>query len=237
MEKPCEIGQNDNEKGVKGEEKVAKEELFISISDAVVEMEDEEVTDLCQQAIDQGIDAELVIREGLIKGMDRVSHLYETGEYFLPEVLTASFALNAGVDLLKPHLKQEKSEKKVKIVIGVVEGDTHDIGKNLVKIMCESAGFEVYDLGRDVPLDEFIRTAQEKQCEFICMSTLMTTTMAGMKTVIDRLKEQGIRDKYKVIIGGGPVSQRFANEIGADAYSTDAAACVRQIKEFAGISA
>lgn len=216
---------------------MTKEELFAGISDAVVEMEEEEVTGLCQQAIDQGIDAAEVIRMGLIKGMDRVSTLYETGEYFLPEVLTASFALNAGVDLLKPFLKQESSEKKVKIVIGVVEGDTHDIGKNLVKIMCESAGFEVYDLGRDVPLEEFINKAQEKQCDFICMSTLMTTTMAGMRTVIEKLKEQGIREKYKVIIGGGPVSQRFANDIGADAYSPDAAACVRQIKELAGLTA
>lgn len=213
-----------------------REELFEKISEAVVEMEDEEVVDLCQQALDMGIDAAETIKEGLIRGMDKVSQLYETGEYFLPEVLTASFALNEGVDLLKPHIKQEESECSVKIVIGVVEGDTHDIGKNLVKIMCESAGFEVYDLGRDVPIDEFIRVAKEKECDFICMSTLMTTTMAGMRTLIEKLKEQGIRDQFKVMIGGGPISQKFADEIGADAYTVDAASAVKKMKELKGIA-
>lgn len=213
-----------------------REELFEKISEAVVEMEDEEVVDLCQQALDMGIDAAETIKEGLIRGMDKVSQLYETGEYFLPEVLTASFALNEGVDLLKPYIKQEESECSVKIVIGVVEGDTHDIGKNLVKIMCESAGFEVYDLGRDVPIDEFIRVAKEKECDFICMSTLMTTTMAGMRTLIEKLKEQGIRDQFKVMIGGGPISQKFADEIGADAYTVDAASAVKKMKELKGIA-
>lgn len=213
-----------------------KEKLFQQISDQVVEMEDEQVEELCQQALDAGFDAAETIQRGLIPGMDRVSVLYEEGEYFLPEVLTASYALNAGLDILRPHIKQEKSDDKVKIVIGVVEGDTHDIGKNLVKIMSESAGFQVIDLGRDVPLDDFIRTAEEENCDFICLSTLMTTTMPGMKTVIDRLKEQGIRDKYKVMIGGGPVSQKYADEIGADAYTVDANGAVRKMKELKGLA-
>ncbi|MBE5905696.1 MAG: cobalamin-binding protein [Lachnospiraceae bacterium] len=213
-----------------------KNELYAKIAEAVVDMEDEDVVDLCQTAIDEGLDAAEVIREGLIKGMDKVSELYETGEYFLPEVLTASFALNEGVELLKPHMKQETTTEKVKVVIGVVEGDTHDIGKNLVKIMCESAGFEVHDLGRDVPIDEFIREAKEVDADFICMSTLMTTTMAGMKSLVDKLKEQGIRDQFKVMIGGGPISQKFCDEIGADAYTTDAAAAVRKMKELKGIA-
>lgn len=213
-----------------------KKELYAKIADAVVEMEDEEVTELCQIAIDEGYDAAEVIRDALIKGMDKVSELYETGEYFLPEVLTASFALNEGVELLKPYMKQETTSEKVKVVIGVVEGDTHDIGKNLVKIMCESAGFEVHDLGRDVPIDEFIRVAKEVEADFICMSTLMTTTMAGMKLLIEKLKEQGIRDKFMVMIGGGPISQKFCDEIGADAYTTDAAAAVRKMKELKGIA-
>ena len=212
-----------------------KEVLFQQISDNVVEMEDELVEQLCRQSLEEGIDAAETINCGLIPGMDRVGDLYESGEYFLPEVLTASFALNAGIDVLRPHIKQEETSGRIRMVIGVVEGDTHDIGKNLVRIMAESAGFEVYDLGRDVPLDDFVATAEEKQCDFICMSTLMTTTMGGMKTVIDKLKERGLRDKYKVLIGGGPISQRFADEIGADAYTTDAAAAVKKMKQLKGV--
>lgn len=213
-----------------------KELLFKEISDNVVEMEDEVVEELCEKSLEEGIDPNETITKGLIDGMNRVSVLYEEGEYYLPEVLTASYALNVGVGVLKDHIKQEESEETVKLVIGVVEGDTHDIGKNLVKIMCESAGFKVFDLGRDVPLDEFIRVAEEEHCDFICMSTLMTTTMPGMKTVIDKLKENNIRDKYLVMIGGGPISQKFADEIGADAYTVDANAAVRKIKELKGIA-
>ena len=200
-----------------------KEKLFQQISENVVEMEDEVVEELCQQALDAGYDAAETINKGLIPGMDRVGVLYEEGEYFLPEVLTASFALNAGLDVLRPHIKQ-------------VEGDTHDIGKNLVKIMAESAGFEVIDLGRDVPLDDFIDRAEQENCDFICLSTLMTTTMPGMKTVIEKLAERGIRDKYKVLIGGGPLSQKYAEEIGADAYTVDANAAVRKMKELKGLA-
>ncbi len=166
--------------------------------------------------------------------MDRVGQLYEEQEYFLPEVLTCSDTLNIGLDILKPHISTEISDNPIKVVIGVVEGDTHDIGKNLVKIMTESAGIEVYDLGRDVPLKNFITVAEEVKANFICMSTLMTTTMMGMKTVIDMLKEYNIRDKYKVMIGGGPISQRFADEIGADAYTVDANEAVKRIKLLAG---
>ncbi|MBQ9924573.1 MAG: corrinoid protein [Clostridia bacterium] len=211
-----------------------KEKLFAAIAENVVEMEDETVEELCQQALDEGIDAAETINEGLIPGMDKVGDLYESGEYFLPEVLTASYAMNVGIDVLKPHIKQEDNGEKIGVVIGVVEGDTHDIGKNLVRIMSESGGFEVWDLGRDVPLDDFITTAEEKNADFICMSTLMTTTMGGMKTVIEKLKEKGIRDKYKVMIGGGPISQKFADEIGADAYTTDAASAVKKMKELKG---
>lgn len=213
-----------------------QKELYSRIAENVVEMEDETVESLCRQSLEDGYDAADTINGGLIPGMNRVSELYEEGEYYLPEVLTASFALNAGVDVLKPHLKQEQSSEKLRVVIGVVEGDTHDIGKNLVKIMTESAGIEVFDLGRDVPLDEFIRMAEEEHCDFICMSTLMTTTMGGMKTVIDKLTEMGIRDKYKVLIGGGPISQKFADEIHADAYTVDAGACVAKMKELKGIA-
>lgn len=212
-----------------------KEKLFKEISDNVVDMDDEAVEDLCEQTLEDGIDPSETIREGLIDGMNRVSELFETEEYFLPEVMTSSFAMNAGIDILKPHIKQETLKTPVSLVIGVVEGDTHDIGKNLVKIMCEAAGFKVYDLGKDVPLDSFIETAEEKNCDLICMSTLMTTTMEGMRTVVNKLKDRGIRDKYKVMIGGGPISQKFADLIGADAYTPNAHAAVLKIKEMMGV--
>ncbi len=134
-------------------------------------------------------------------------------------MLLCSDAMYVGLDILRPHLPETSSEDKVKAVIGVVEGDTHDIGKNLVKIMMETAGFEMIDLGRDVPLQKFVDTAIENHADIVCMSTLMTTTMGGMETVINLLKEAGIRDQVKVMIGGGPISQKFADKIGADSYT------------------
>lgn len=213
-----------------------KEQLFQEISENVVEMEEELVEELCVKSLEEGIDPNETITRGLIDGMNKVSQLYEEGEYFLPEVLTASYAMNVGIDLLRPHMKQEETSENIKVVIGVVEGDTHDIGKNLVKIMCEAAGMKVFDLGRDVPAEEFVRAAVEEEADFICLSTLMTTTMPAMKEVIDRLKELQIRENYQVLIGGGPISQKFADEIGADAYTTDANAAVKKMKELKGIA-
>ena len=207
-----------------------EEKLFQEISDAVVDMEDELIEQLCNKSLELSIPAEKTIAKGLSLGMNRVGQLFEEEEYFIPEVLACSDTLNIGIDILKPYIKEEHTKTPVKVIIGVVEGDTHDIGKNLVKIMIESAGIEVYDLGRDVPLEKFVDTAEEINADFICMSTLMTTTMMGMKSVIDMLKCRNIRDKYKVMIGGGPVSQRFADEIGADAYTADANEAVKKIK-------
>jgi len=213
-----------------------KEKLLAELDRCVLEMEDEAVVDVAKEYVAAGHDAYDGITEGLSRGMEKAGKLYEEEEYFVPELLICSDAMYNGLDVLKPHLKLETTSDKIKVVIGVVEGDTHDIGKNLVRIMSESAGFEIYDLGRDVPLDEFIRVAEENECDFICMSTLMTTTMEGMKIVIDKLKEQNIRHKYKVMIGGGPISQKFADEIGADAYTVDAAAAVKRMKELKGVS-
>lgn len=207
-----------------------EEKLFEEISEAVIEMQDDLVAELCNRSLELSIPADKTIAKGLVVGMDKVGQLYEENEYFLPEVLTCSDTLNIGLDILKPHIKVDVTANPIKVVIGVVEGDTHDIGKNLVKIMTESAGIEVYDLGRDVPLKNFITVAEEVGANFICMSTLMTTTMMGMKSVIDMLKENNIRDKYKVMIGGGPISQRFADEIGADAYTVDANEAVKRMK-------
>ena len=205
-------------------------ELFQKLSDAVVEMEEDETRDLAGEVVTEGVDPLAAIENGLVDGMNRAGDLFEAEEYFIPELLLCSDAMYAGLDVLKPHLKQDRTARRPKIVIGVVEGDTHDIGKNLVKIMLESAGFEIIDLGRDVPPANFVKEAREKEASVIAMSTLMTTTMGGMGEVIRLLKEQGIRDDVKVIVGGGPISQSFADKIGADGYSSNAPDAVRLVK-------
>ena len=215
----------------------SKEELLEKLSECVVEMEDEEVVDVADEYIESGYPALDGIMEGLVDGMNKASDLYDEEEYFVTDLLLCSDAMYSGIDILKPHLPVEENKgKKIKIVIGVVEGDTHDIGKHLVKIMRDTAGFEMYDLGRDVPLDNFVDKAIEVGASFICMSTLMTTTMDGMRIVIEKLKERGIRDNIKVMIGGSPISQKYANEIGADGYSANAVGAVKLAKKLAGIS-
>ena len=206
----------------------SKEELLAKLSECVVEMEEDEVVEVAQEYIDAGYPAFDGIMEGLVDGMNKASDLYDAEEYFVTDVLLCSDAMYAGLEILKPHLPAEEDGKEKAIaVIGVVEGDTHDIGKNLVKIMLDTAGYEMYDLGRDVPLDAFVEKAKEVDAQLVCMSTLMTTTMDGMRVVIDKLKEAGIRDKVKVMIGGSPISQKFADEIGADGYSTNAVEAVK----------
>ena len=213
----------------KEENKMArsKEELLAKLSECVLEMEEDEVVEVAQEYIDAGYPAFDGIMEGLVDGMNKASDLYDAEEYFVTDLLLCSDAMYAGLEILKPYLPVEEGDDKAKAVIGVVEGDTHDIGKNLVKILLDTAGYEMYDLGRDVPLDAFVEKAKEVDAQLVCMSTLMTTTMDGMRVVIEKLKEAGIRDKVKVMIGGSPISQKFADEIGADGYSTNAVEAVK----------
>ena len=214
-----------------------QEELLAELKNMVVEMEDEDITEVAQEYIDAGYDAHTGILDGLVAGMNVVSELYDEGEYFITDVLIASDAMYNGLDVLRPHLeKKEDDQKAATGIIGVVEGDTHDIGKNLVKIMMETAGFKMIDLGRDVPLAQFVDAAQEADADFICMSTLMTTTMSGMQSVIEHLQEAGLRDKVKVMIGGGPISSKFAEQIGADAYTANAVEAAKRAKELLGIA-
>ena len=214
----------------------SKEELLEALSECVVEMEDEEVVDVANEYLEAGYPAFDGIMDGLVDGMNKASDLYDAEEYFVTDVLLCSDAMYAGLDVLRPHLPADDTGvEKPKVVIGVVEGDTHDIGKNLVKIMLDTAGFEMYDLGRDVPLDNFVDKAVEVGASIICMSTLMTTTMIGMKTVIDKLKERGIRDQFKIMVGGSPISQKYADEIGADGYSVNAVEAVKLAKRLMGI--
>ena len=213
-----------------------KEELLKRLSDGVVDMEEDDVAEAAQEYLDAGYPAYDGIMEGLVDGMNRAGQLYEEEEYFVTDILLCSDALYVGLDILRPHLPAVEGDRKVKGIIGVVEGDTHDIGKNLVKIMMETAGFEMIDLGRDVPLQKFVDVAKEEQVQFIGMSTLMTTTMEGMATVIRLLEEAGIRKQVKVIVGGGPLSQKYAEKIGADGYSPNAVEAVRLVKNLLNIA-
>ncbi len=213
-----------------------KEELIAKLSECVLEMEDEEIIPVAKEYIEAGYPAIDAIMGGLVDGMNKAGELFDEEEYFVTDILLCSDAMYAGLEVLQPYLENTDDNTKKKAVIGVVEGDTHDIGKNLVKIMMETAGFEMYDLGRDVPLDSFIEKAKEVNADLICMSTLMTTTMSGMKTVIDKLEEQGIRDQYKIMVGGSPVSPKFAQDIGADGYSVNAIEAVKVAKKLTGIA-
>lgn len=208
-----------------------KQDILQALADSVIEMDEDTAKKMAQTAIDTGMDAYEAITEGLVKGMQIVGDKYEQQEYFIPEVLLCSDAMIAGMEVLKPYLPANESSNVEKIVIGVVQGDTHDIGKNLVKIMLETAEFEVYDLGRNVPLQSFVDKALEVGASVIAMATLMTTTMEGMGTVIKELEKRGVRDKFTVIIGGGPISQAFAEEIGADLYANDANVAVKKLKK------
>lgn len=213
-----------------------KEELLKRLSDGVLEMEEDEVEEAAREYIEAGYPALDAIMDGLVDGMNRASVLFEEEEYFVTDILLCSDAMYVGLDILRPYLPDDEEQQKRKGVIGVIEGDTHDIGKNLVKIMLETAGFEMIDLGRDVPLQKFVDTAIEKEAEFICMSTLMTTTMSGMETVIQLLEEKGIRNNVKVMIGGGPISQKYADKIGADGYSQNAVEAVKLAKRLLNIA-
>lgn len=213
-----------------------KQELLQKLSACVLEMEDELVIDIAQEYVDNGYSALEGVLEGLVDGMNQAGKLYDEEEYFVSDLLLCSDAMYAGLSVLRPHITEEDSGTKHKVVMGVVQGDTHDIGKNLVKIMLETAGFEVYDLGRDVPIQNFIDKAKEVEASIIALSTLMTTTMAGMAEVVKKLECENLKGQIKVMIGGGPISQGFANKIGADAYSANAIDAVRVAKQLVMVS-
>jgi dimethylamine corrinoid protein len=213
----------------------SKENLLKQLADAVVDMDEEKAVELAEIIVAEGIDAYEAIENGLSAGMEIAGRLFEEEEYFIPELLMCSDAMYAGLSILKPHLKaKEAAGEKAKIVIGVIEGDTHDIGKNLVKILLETSGYEIIDLGRDISPQRFIDIAKEQKAKIIAISTLMTTTMDGLAEVIRLLQQQDIREQFKVMIGGAPVSQAFADKIGADSYAVNAAAAVRLARQLTG---
>ena len=213
----------------------SKEELLKLLAEYVVEMEDEDIVDIANEYLKAGYPAKEGILDGLTVGMVEAGRLYDEEEYYIAELLLCADAMYAGINVLKSAIT-ESNENKIKAVIGVIEGDTHDIGKNLVKIMLETAGFEMIDLGRDVPINEFISSSIENKASLMCMSSLMSTTMYGMKDVIEGLKEKGYRDNIKVMVGGGPITDKFAMQIGADAYSDNAVEAVSVAKSLFGIA-
>ena len=187
---------------------------------------------LVQQAIDEGISAQRILEDGLMSGMNIIGIKFKNNEIFVPEVLVAARAMNQGAALLKPLLATEGEVKTAgKVCIGTVQGDLHDIGKNLVKMMIEGKGLEVIDLGTDVAPEKFIDTAIEQGCTIICLSALLTTTMPVMGEVVKAAESAGIRDHVKIMIGGAPVTSAFCNEIGADAYTPDAASAAEKAVE------
>lgn len=200
--------------------------ILDDIKEAVVDGEIDEIQDLVQQAIDEGLEPGKIINEGLIGGMNVVAPLFRDGEMFVPEVMESADTMKAGIEVVKPLLGEGGVETKGKIAIGTVDGDLHDIGKNLVVLMLESNGYEVEDLGIDVPVEKFAEAITTGGAQIVGLSAMLTTTMMQMDTTIKYLADQGLRDKVKIIVGGAPITQQFADEIAADGFSTDAAGAV-----------
>jgi 5-methyltetrahydrofolate--homocysteine methyltransferase len=193
------------------------------LSQSVIDGNRSQTQELVKEAIAENLPAEQILKEGLIRAMAEVGHKFECGEYFVPEMLIAARAMQSGLSLLRPYLITAKVQAIGKVIIGTVQGDLHDIGKNLVAMMLEGAGFEVIDLGVDVSPEKYVQAVKEHHPDLVACSALLTTTMPRMKDIIDALKENGLRDQVKVMIGGAPVTEGFANQIGADACALDAA--------------
>ena len=205
-------------------------EILKEISTQLQLGDDEKVFELTKQAIEQKIDPKIILSDGLVSGMNVIGEQFRNHDIFLPEVLLAAKAMYAGIDQLKPLFIKEDMPTLGKIIIGTVKGDLHDLGKNLVGIMLKGAGFEVIDLGKDVSPERFVETALKEDAKLIGMSALLTTTMPMMKVVIDLLKRKNLTGKIKTVIGGAPITEEYAKEIGADAYAFDASKSIECVK-------
>ena len=203
-----------------------------NLMDGVMAGDEAKVKELVQAALDQGVPAGEILAGGLIAAMDIVGERMESGDMFIPEVLMAARSMSTGVEILKPLLSEEDATAKGKVIIGTVKGDLHDIGKNLVAMMLESAGLEVHNLGVDIAPEVFVQQVKDKQAGLICLSALLTTTMPMMKETIDALNNAGIRDSIRVMVGGAPVTKAFAEEIGADGYTPDAGSAAKMARSF-----
>ena len=208
-------------------------DLLDDLYQAVYEMDEDAAVDLTNEALDEGMDPEVLLNDALIPAMDEVGKLYEDGERYVPEMLLSAEAMKGSMKILRPLLAESGVEPTGVVVLGTVEGDLHDIGMNLVGMMLEGGGFEVINLGPETPAEKFVEAVKENDANLLGMSALLTTTMTHMPEVIEALEEEGVRDQVKVAIGGAPVSQDFADEIGADGYAADAASATDLFKKFA----
>ena len=206
-------------------------EIYTNVMEGQVNAVKENV----QSAIDAGIPVSDILNEGMIAAMAEVGHLFEEGECFVPEMLVAARAMQTGMALLKPYLKNAEVKSAGKVAVGTVKGDLHDIGKNLVGMMLEGAGFEIIDLGTDVPPEKFVETVRDQGAQILALSALLTTTMPSMKNTIDALNAAGLRGQVKVMVGGAPVTQNYADQIGADGFSSDASRAVATAKRLVSI--
>ncbi len=206
------------------------EPIIIEIRTNVMEGDVTSVKANVQAAIDAGIPVSNILNDGMIAAMAEVGHLFEEGECFVPEMLISARAMQAGLALLQPHLKNAEVVSAGKVVVGTVKGDLHDIGKNLVAMMLEGAGFEIIDLGTDVPAEKFVEAVRNQGAQIVAMSALLTTTMPSIEGTIKALNAAGLRDKVKVIVGGAPVTQHYADQIGADGFAPDASRAVAMAK-------
>jgi corrinoid protein of di/trimethylamine methyltransferase len=215
---------------------VIKEELYRSIKKAIVDGDKPAARQLALDALRLGLDLNEVIDKGYVPGIQEVGDLWEKGEYFLPELITSAECMKAAMDVLQPEMTKAniKSRSLGKVVIGTVEGDIHDIGKNLVASMLQANGFEVFDLGADVKLERFIEKAQAEGADLICLSALLTTTMLNQKKFVELLGKQGLSGKYKVLVGGAPATRKWAEDIGAQGYAENAAMAVKEAKALVG---
>jgi 5-methyltetrahydrofolate--homocysteine methyltransferase len=215
-------------------EGVKMSDVLNSISTKIITGKKDEIGQLTRDAIDKGLSAQDILYEGLMPGMDHVSKEFKKGDMFVPEVMRSARTMLISMEILKPLLIETGAKMVGKVLLGTVKGDLHDIGKNLVGMMCEGAGFEIRDLGVDVEPDAFVQAVKEFEPDVVGMSALLTTTMRKMDDTVKALKEAGVRDLVKVMIGGAPVNQAFADKIGADAYAPDAAAAADKAKQLTG---
>ena len=208
---------------------------LMEMAASLIEGDAPSVKELTEKALAEGIEPARIVNEGLIPGMSEVGRRFKAGEFYLPEVLIAARAMHAGLDIVKPLFSRYDFKPVGTVVLGTVKGDLHDIGKNLVGMMLEGAGFQVIDLGVDVSPDKFVEAVKERRSHVVAMSALLTTTMPSMKATIEALKEAGLQGEVKVMVGGAPLTQRYADEIRADGYAPDAASAVDKARELLGI--
>ncbi len=215
---------------------MTKEIMLQKMAQAVIDGQREEAERLAREAVARGFDLLEVIEKGFVPGIQRVGELWEKGEYFLPELISSAECMKAAMALIQPELRKAQIEapSKGKVVIGTVEGDIHDIGKNLVASMLQAHGFDVHDLGADVKLEKFIEAALEAKADFVCLSALLTTTMLNQRRFVEKLKSENLKGRFKVLVGGAPVTAKWAADIGADGYGENALAAVKLAESLKG---